>query len=170
MHEGPAERRWTAVAVVLLLTLVASACGSSHVVVRATPRAATRGVSRRHRARKPGGNLVYGLEAESDGWNPSNSKWAPSGLMVARAVFDTLTAYDADLNAQPFLAEKLTPNADYTQWTITLRPDITLHNGRPVDSERGEGELRVLEGVDVDELGLRAGRRASRPAVRSTSS
>jgi ABC-type transport system substrate-binding protein len=65
--------------------------------------------------------------------------------MVARAVFDTLTAYDAELNAQPFLAEKLTPNADYTQWTITLRPGIELHNGRPVDAELVKANFEFLK-------------------------
>ena len=92
-----------------------------------------------------GGSIVYGLEGESDGWNPANSKWAASGLMVARAVFDTLTAYDADLNVQPFLAESLTPNADYTQWTITLRPNIKLHNGRPLDAEVVKANFEYLK-------------------------
>ena len=144
MHEGTAERRWTAVAVVLILTLLASACGSSP----SSPGDAdggNEGVIEETSGAQPGGNLVYGLEAESDGWNPSNSKWAPSGLMVARAVFDTLTAYDAELNAQPFLAEKLTPNADYTQWTITLRPGISLHNGKPVDSAVVKANFEYLK-------------------------
>ncbi len=125
--------RLVAGAVLLVFTMVCLACGSG-----SSPSATdggNAGVVEESVGAQPGGELVYGLEAESDGWNPSNSKWAPSGLMVARAVFDTLTAYDADLNAQPFLAEKLTPNADYTTWTITLRPNVTLHNGRPVDAE-----------------------------------
>jgi len=121
-------------AVAVLVALVAGACGSSSPPTGDAEGGNT-GVVEETSAAQPGGDLVYGLEAESDGWNPSNSKWAPSGLMVARAVFDTLTAYDENLDAQPFLAEKLTPNADYTQWTITLRPDIRLHNGRPVDAQ-----------------------------------
>jgi ABC-type transport system substrate-binding protein len=144
MHEYPANRRWTAVAVALLLVLVASACGSSPTSSSDT-QGGNEGVVEETSGAQTGGTLVYGLEAESDGWNPSNSKWAPSGLMVARAVFDTLTAYDADLNAQPFLAETLTPNADYTQWTIRLRPNITLHNGRPVDSEVVKANFEYLK-------------------------
>jgi ABC-type transport system substrate-binding protein len=133
MHEVSGNGRGTVVAVALLLALVAGACGSGSPSTSET-QGGNEGVVEETSGAQAGGNLVYGLEAESDGWNPSNSKWAPSGLMVARAVFDTLTAYDVDLNAQPFLAEKLTPNGDYTQWTITLRPDIELHNGKPVDS------------------------------------
>ena len=123
---------------------MAGACGSSPTSSSETE-GGNAGVVEETSGAQTGGNLVYGLEAESDGWNPSNSKWAPSGLMVAHAVFDTLTAYDADLNAQPFLAEKLTPNADYTQWTITLRPNITLHNGRPVDSEVVKANFEYLK-------------------------
>lgn len=119
--------------IAILMGLVAGACGSGSSPGEAE--GGDTGVVEETSAAQPGGNLVYGLEAESDGWNPSNSKWAPSGLMVARAVFDTLTAYDENLDAQPFLAERLTPSADYMQWTITLRPDIALHNGRTVDAE-----------------------------------
>jgi ABC-type transport system substrate-binding protein len=129
-----ARERRVVGAVVLLVALLAVACGTGSSGTQ-NGEGGNAGVVEDETGAQPGGSIVYGLEAESDGWNPSNSKWAPSGLMVARAVFDTLTAYDEDLNVQPFLAEKLTPNADYTQWTITLRPGIKLHNGRAVDAD-----------------------------------
>jgi ABC-type transport system substrate-binding protein len=131
MDHGPRREHLLMLAVIVVFATFCVACGSG------TPSAdgGNAGVVEESQGAQPGGELIYGLEAESDGWNPSNSKWAPSGLMVARSVFDTLTAYDADLNVQPFVAESLTPNADYTTWTITLRPDIRLHNGRLVDSE-----------------------------------
>jgi ABC-type transport system substrate-binding protein len=51
---------------------------------------------------------------------------------VARTVYDPLTALDVDGVAQPYLAESLEPSADYRQWTITLRPGVTFHNGDPL--------------------------------------
>ena len=39
--------------------------------------------------------------------------------MYARTVFDPLTIIDANGNVQPYLAQSVTPNADYTEWTIT---------------------------------------------------
>ena len=33
----------------------------------------------------------------------------------------------------PYLLESLTPNADYTVWTMKARPDITFHDGTPLD-------------------------------------
>ncbi len=84
---------------------------------------------------QPGGKLVYGLIAETNGWNPSSSQWAPSGLQVAHTFFDTLAAFDADLNIHPFAAESFTPSADYKQWVIRLRPGMTFHNGSPVTAD-----------------------------------
>ena len=61
-----------------------------------------------------GGAFVMGLEAESDGFNPTSNRWAISGTEVGMAVFDPLVAFDANKIAQPYLAESLTPNANYT--------------------------------------------------------
>ncbi|MCB0952910.1 MAG: ABC transporter substrate-binding protein [Microthrixaceae bacterium] len=83
----------------------------------------------------PGGELVYGLEAEtSGGWCLSESQLAVSGIMVARAIYDTLTVPDADGEYVPFLAESVESNEDYTQWTVTLRDGITFHDGTALDS------------------------------------
>ncbi len=82
----------------------------------------------------PGGKIVYGIEAETDGFNPTGNRWAISGHMVAQAVFDPLAVLDADGEAQPYLAESFEPNAEYTEWTINLRPDVTFHDGTPVNA------------------------------------
>ena len=39
----------------------------------------------------------------------------------------------ADGKVEPYLAESITPNADYTVWTIKARPGITFHDGTPFD-------------------------------------
>jgi peptide/nickel transport system substrate-binding protein len=83
----------------------------------------------------PGGSITYGLEADTDGYNPTKNRWAISGVMVGLAVYDPLAAYDVDSVPQPYLAESITPNDAFTTWTITLRPDITFHNGTPLTSE-----------------------------------
>ena len=35
----------------------------------------------------------------------------------------------------PYLAESLESNEDFTVWTMTLRPDITFHNGTPLTAQ-----------------------------------
>ena len=56
-----------------------------------------------------GGTLRYGLEADVDGLNPTSSALSAPGLMMANAVFDTLTAFDTDGVAVPYLAESVAP-------------------------------------------------------------
>jgi peptide/nickel transport system substrate-binding protein len=82
-----------------------------------------------------GGSLSYALEAESDGFDPTENRWAISGTMIGLAVFDPLVAYDADSEPQPYLAESMTPNADHTQWTFKLRSGVTFSDGTPLTSE-----------------------------------
>jgi peptide/nickel transport system substrate-binding protein len=79
-----------------------------------------------------GGRLVYGLPAETNSWNPGNAQWGAYSMVVAHALFDTLFAYDADGNAQPNLVKSFEHNEDFTVWTITLRPGIKFHNGKPL--------------------------------------
>ncbi|HUF98675.1 MAG TPA: ABC transporter substrate-binding protein [Ilumatobacter sp.] len=82
-----------------------------------------------------GGTLRYGLEADVDGLNPTVSALtAASGLVIASAVYDTLAAYAADGSVVPYLAESFTPNEDFTQWTVKLRPGVLFHDGTPADA------------------------------------
>ncbi len=82
-----------------------------------------------------GGKVTYGLEADTDGFNPTVNRWAISGVMVGLAVYDPLAAYDDKSVVQPYLAKAITANATYTQWTIELRPNVTFSNGKPLTAE-----------------------------------
>jgi ABC-type transport system substrate-binding protein len=83
---------------------------------------------------KAGGKLVMGLEAETDGWDPTQNRWANSGTQVALAVFDPLARLDKDLKPRPYLAESFTPNADFKQWDVKLRANIKFHNGEELNA------------------------------------
>ena len=92
-----------------------------------------------------GGRMVYGLEAETtNGWCLPEAQLAIAGIQVARSIYDTLTVPDGEGGFQPFLAESVEPNADYTQWTITLRDGVTFHDGTPLDRRGGEEQPRRL--------------------------
>jgi peptide/nickel transport system substrate-binding protein len=82
-----------------------------------------------------GGTLTYGLNAETSGWDASTAQWAGSGYLVAGAVYDRLMAYDEAGEVAPYLAESMTPNDDFTEWTIVTRPGVTFHDGTPFDAE-----------------------------------
>jgi peptide/nickel transport system substrate-binding protein len=78
-----------------------------------------------------GGTLRVGLEADVDGLNPTASALAVSGLTMAQAVFDPLFTFSADGEVVPYLAESMTPNADFTEWTLKLREGVVFHDGTP---------------------------------------
>ena len=82
---------------------------------------------------KRGGSLVFGVDAEEKGFSPTQGTFDEVGIMYARTVFDTLMILDANGEPQPNLAQSVTSNASGTVWTITMRPNVTFHNGTPCD-------------------------------------
>ena len=50
-------------------------------------------------------------------------------------VYDTLFWSQVRQDPEPWLAESAEPNADFTQWTVTLRDGITWHDGQPLTAE-----------------------------------
>ncbi|HEY5155276.1 MAG TPA: ABC transporter substrate-binding protein [Acidimicrobiales bacterium] len=126
----------TPVALLLTITVVAAACGSSKSTTQATIAPAS-GADTSHLPTdgtpKDGGSLAWGLEGESDSLNPVTGRWALSGHMVGSAIFDSLAALDADGKVQPVLAKSFDANADTTVWTINLKDGITFQNGEPFD-------------------------------------
>ena len=79
-----------------------------------------------------GGHVIMGIEAETAGLRPWEDICTQGCSNMARAVFDTLVEQRADGTYGPFLAESVVPNADFTEWTVTLRPDVVFHNGVPL--------------------------------------
>jgi peptide/nickel transport system substrate-binding protein len=95
-----------------------------------------------------GGRMVYGLEAETtSGWCLQEAQLAIAGIQVARTIYDTLTVPDGDGGFQPFLAQSVEPNGDYTQWTITLRDNVTFHDGSPLTAEVVKNNLDAYRGA-----------------------
>jgi peptide/nickel transport system substrate-binding protein len=81
----------------------------------------------------PGGSLVMGIEADtSSPWRPSEMLCAISCHQVIRNIYDTLTMPNDKGEAVPYLAESVTPNADFTEWRIKARAGVTFHDGTAV--------------------------------------
>ncbi len=152
MHDLKRVRGMLAMVTILAL---GAACAAN--TTTSTPSAATDGTITRtdeggnqnDGAPTHGGKLVYGLRTESNGWNPGTNNWAPSGLTVAHAIFDTLAAFDDQGQYHPYLAAGFDHNADFTEWTIRLRPGVTLHNGKPVDSEVVRRDQQYLKSSPI---------------------
>lgn len=94
-----------------------------------------------------GGEIVYGLEAETNGgYCLQEAQLAISGIQVARTLYDTLTAPNEEGVIEPFLAESVEPNADYTEWTITLRDGIKFSDGTDLDAQLVADNLNAYAG------------------------
>ena len=92
---------------------------------------------------KAGGKLVFAVIAETDGWDPAKSRWAASGLDISNAIFDKLAAYDESGHFKPLLAQAIESNADFTEWTIKVRPGVKFHDGTPVDGAAIQKNLKA---------------------------
>ena len=159
------ERRWWTgrswlgvVAALVALGLVAGACGSSddgddgQASADSAPEASPSDVRMQNMEGDldgepiDGGRLIWGLEAETDGWNPVVNRWALSGHMVGSAIFDPLVTVDDDGVAVPYLAESITPNDDATEWDITVRQGVRFHDGSPLVAQNVADTLEAHRG------------------------
>jgi peptide/nickel transport system substrate-binding protein len=135
----------------LALALLAGACASasdnegrgSSVTANADGRIALDFVNTPSGAPQSGGTLTFGVSAETDGWRVTDSRWAGSAFIVGGSMFDSLAAYDADFQPQPYLAESFEHDEDFRTWTITLRPGVNFHDGTPVDGEAVAKNLKA---------------------------
>lgn len=94
-----------------------------------------------------GGQLVYGLEAESaGGWCLPEAQLAASGLEVVRAIYDPLTLPDGDGGYAPYLAKSISHDDAYQTWTITLRSGVTFHDGSKLDAQVVKNNLDAFRG------------------------
>jgi peptide/nickel transport system substrate-binding protein len=82
---------------------------------------------------KKGGSLIFGVDAEEQGFDPTQARFDEVGVMYARTVFDPLTIVTSSGGWAPYLAESVVPNSSYTTWTVTLRPNLVFHDGTPCD-------------------------------------
>lgn len=88
-----------------------------------------------------GGRMVYAMEAEPEGVDPSRYAFGVSGHVVASAVFDSLATLDDQGRAVPYLAKSIDPSDGNRTWTITIPKGITFHDGTPLDTKAVKDNL-----------------------------
>ncbi len=100
---------------------------------------------------KKGGSLVFGTEDEDQSFDPATGRFDETGVLYARTVFDPLTIVADDGSIQPYLAQSVTPNEDYSVWTIGVRPGVLFHDGTTCDAAAIAGSI---EHFLTGELGI----------------
>src|SRR5947208_5649789 len=81
-----------------------------------------------------GGSVTFGTDSEMNGFDPTTNTWDETSYLYTRCVYDTLATVDASGAFKPYLAQSITPNSDYTKWTIVARPNVTFHDGSALTS------------------------------------
>jgi peptide/nickel transport system substrate-binding protein len=140
VHRRPPARGvlpvWRSLAAVALLALVLTSCSRGQDPDQAAdqPKVESSYLNAQVTDGIPheGGTLVYGVNADTNSWNPAQAQWGSYSFLVARTMFDFLTEFDEDGDIKLYAAESLVPNADFTLWTIKLRDGIKFSNGQPL--------------------------------------
>lgn len=83
-----------------------------------------------------GGTLKVSGEAEvSNPWVPAAMQCDSYCYQRAFTFFDPIMSVGTDGKVHPYLAESMEPNADFTQWTIKVRPGISFTDGTPLNAD-----------------------------------
>jgi len=84
-----------------------------------------------------GGELVVGILSETNSWYPPELEAAFSaGALVIDAIYETMYVRTGTGELIPQLADgPPVVSEDSTQWTVTLRPGITFHDGTALDTD-----------------------------------
>jgi peptide/nickel transport system substrate-binding protein len=90
-----------------------------------------------------GGSVTIAQFAAGSGLDPTVSAGAgTAGAIELAAIYDELTRYDpATQEYTPRTAESLVHNADFTSWTLKLRPNITFTDGTAYDAAAAKASI-----------------------------
>ena len=73
---------------------------------------------------------------------------------MLRQLYDPLIIEGSDGEPIPFMLESFSANEDYDEWTFTLRPGITFHDGLPVNSAALIRHLEELGNATLSRLAI----------------
>lgn len=59
----------------------------------------------------------------------------PQNRYFEDALVESMVRFNDSLEPELLLVDRFEPNTDRTKWTMTLKPDLTFHNGAPVTPE-----------------------------------
>jgi peptide/nickel transport system substrate-binding protein len=91
-----------------------------------------------------GGTLVFAEVTPINNFQTQSARFYEKAN-VLNSVLDRLTYFDAESGKLvPWIASKFSGNADNTEFTFDIRPDVTFSDGTPLDAEAVKANLDVL--------------------------
>jgi peptide/nickel transport system substrate-binding protein len=80
------------------------------------------------------GVLTIGIAIEPETLDPGDAVYVQEQFILMN-LFDSLLSVAPDGSLHPALATAWEPNADYSEFTFTLRKDVTFHDGTPFKAD-----------------------------------
>ena len=132
-----------------------------------TPAPSTSGASG---ALKPGGVMTLATDQFFPKQNLNTLTNTEDGVDAVEGMLrEGLVTYDFSFTAQPRLAQSWETNADLTEYTFHLRPNVTWHDGTPFTAADAEWSLqRILDPNEGSGMNARL-LRASAPTTSRSS-
>ncbi|MEU8402668.1 ABC transporter substrate-binding protein [Nonomuraea sp. NPDC048892] len=134
-------RRWRTPATLVLAATVLLACSGQRPVAGPPQSGAPATVPVTGPVQ--GGRLVYALSADANGFNPITDQFAAQSYSMAGTIIEALVSVDAEGDWKPYLAESLTPNDTYDEWTIKVRSGISFSDGMSLTGDIVKANLEA---------------------------
>ena len=129
------SKRWICVAIAAALVFAACGDDGESSSDNTQPGATTPTTT----AKQPvaGGNIILGTFSQTAGLDPIVSTGSGvTGFIEMSAIYDTIMRYDVKTGKyEPNTADTVTANADSTEWTVKLKPNIKFTDGTAYDAE-----------------------------------
>jgi len=99
-----------------------------------------------------GGTLNVGIPIEPETLDPGDAVYVQEQFIL-QSLFDSLLSISIDGTLHPGLAVSWEPNADYSEFTLKLRQDVTFHDGTPFKADAVKASFDHIVSPDVLESG-----------------
>jgi peptide/nickel transport system substrate-binding protein len=131
------RRRYKWIGIAIAAALVFGACGDDGETSSESTQAGGTSPSTTSKAPVAGGTITFGTYSETAGLDPIVSSGnGVTGYIEMNAVYDTIVRYNTSTGKyEPNTAETVTSNADFTEWTVKLKPNTKFTDGTAYDAE-----------------------------------
>lgn len=103
-------------------------------------------------AAESGGVLTLGIPVEPETLDPGDAVYVQEQFILMN-LFDSLLSISPDGELHPGLASAWEPNADFSEFTFTLREDVTFHDSTPFTAEAVKASFDHIVSEEVLESG-----------------
>ena len=138
--------------VLILSGLLLAACGGGTQATEAPVSEATEAPAGEEVPAASGGVLNIGIPVEPETLDPGDAVYVQEQFILMN-IFDSLLSISPEGELFPALATAWEPNADYSEFTFTLREDVTFHDGTPFTADAVKASFDHINSDAVLESG-----------------